>query len=150
MVLGVSILIAACATPDPEIVAIEYLRATREALSDEAVDLLDIDTIVRRVQEDVVVVNTEGDPEQFLRDSVETMLWGLFQETPREEGLFYDAPPADVNGDTARVKVTMTEPQGGTRTRTVYLRRTSAGWKVSGRSIDDLVGYVIQRLEDQY
>lgn len=148
--LGLSILCAGCATPDPEIVAIEYLRATREAESDDAVDLLDIDRIVERVQDDVVLVNTDGDPEAFLRASVETLLWGLFQETPREDGLAYDAPPADIDGDNARVRVTLTDPGGRTQRRTVYLRRTNSGWKVSGRSVDDLVSYVIQRLEERY
>jgi len=148
--LCLSILTVACATPDPEIVAIEYLRAARTAESDDAVALLDIDAIVRRVQEDVVLVNTDGDPEQFLHDSVETMLWSLFQETPREEGLRYDAAPAKINGDTARVKVTMTTPDGSTQSRTVFLHHTSAGWKVSGRSVNDLVSYVIQRLEERF
>ena len=96
---------ASCAPADPEIIAIEYLRATRTAKSDAAIGYLDIDTIVERVQREVVLINADGDPEAFLRDSVETILWGLFQETPREEQLAYDATPAEVNGDKAIVAV---------------------------------------------
>lgn len=142
--------LAGCGTADPEIVAIDYLRATRTAQSDRALSLLDMERIVERVQEEIVLVNTDGDPEAFLRDSVETVLWGLFQETPREEGLAYDAVPADVDGDLARVTVTMTGTDGSQQERTVELRETSAGWRVSGSSVDDLVSYVIQRLEERF
>lgn len=143
-------LIGGCANPDPEIVAIEYLRAAHNADSDTAVALLDIDRIVERVRSEIVLVNTDGDPDRFLADSVETLIWGLFQETPRQEGLGYDAPPAEVDGDRATVRVTLTEPDGSTERRTLYLRRTDYGWRVSGRSVDDLVTYVIQRLEERY
>ena len=143
-------LMMACTTADPEIVAIEYLRATHNADSDTAVSLLDVDRIVGRVQDEIVLVNTDGDPERFLADSVETLIWGLFQETPRQEGLAYDAPPADVDGDRATVRVTLATPEGSTSRRTVHLRNTDLGWRVSGRSVDDLVAYVIQRLEERY
>lgn len=144
------IAVAACAPRDPEIVAIEYVRATRTASSDLAVSLLDIDTIYERVQHEVVIVNTDGDPDRFLRDSITTMLWGLFQETPREDGLTYDATPADIDGDRATVRVTLTDAQGHARARTVHLRNTAEGWRVSGRSVDDLITYLIQRLEERY
>lgn len=141
---------AACMPTDPEIVAIEYTRATRTAASDTAVALLDLDSIYERIQSEVAMVNTDGDPDRFLRDSVATLLWGLFQETPREDDLAYDATPAEVDGEHARVRVTMTDADGHQRARTVYLRQTSAGWRVSGRSVDDLVSYVLQRLEERY
>jgi len=146
----VAALTIACATADPEIVAIEYLRATHNADSDGAVSLLDIDGIVDRVQTEIVLVNTDGDPERFLADSVETLIWGLFQEPPRQEGLAYDAPPADIDGDRATVSVTLAALDGSTSSRTVHLRNTAYGWRVSGRSVDDLVTYVIQRLEERY
>lgn len=152
LLLGAALALAvgACGSTDPEIVAIEYLRATRTAESDEALALLDMDRIVERVQREIAVVAPDGDSEQFLRDSVETLLWGLFQETPREEGLAYDAPPAEIDGDRATVLVSLTDAEGKTQERTVHLRRTRAGWKVSGESIDDLVSYVIQRLEERF
>lgn len=143
-------LASACAPTDPEIVAIEYARATRTAASDAAVALLDIDSIYDRVQREIVLVNTEGDADRFLRDSITTLLWGLFQETPRKEDLAYDATPAQVEGDRAQVRVTMTDAAGQARERTVYLRRTADGWRVSDRSVDDLVSYLIQRLEERY
>lgn len=142
--------VTACAPRDPEIVAIEYVRASRTAASDVAVSLLDIDTIYERVQHEVVIVNTDGDPDRFLRDSITTMLWGLFQETPREDGLAYDATPADIDGDRATVRVTLRDAEGHARVRTVHLRNTDEGWRVSGRSVDDLVTYLIQRLEERY
>lgn len=149
-VAGVLLYLTACGTASPEIVAIEYLRATRTGESDAAIALLDIDNIVDRVESEVVLVNTGGDPAQFLRDSVRTILWGLFQETPREDELVYDATPADIDGDRAAVRVTLTDPQGQTRTRTVHLRNTGSGWLVSGRSVDDLVRHAIQRLEERF
>lgn len=142
--------VGACGTTDPEIVAIEYLRATRTAESDDALALLDMDRIVERVQREIALVNPEGDSEQFLRDSVETLLWGLFQETPREENLTYDAIPAEIDGDRATVVVKLGRPDGTAEQRTVHLRHTSEGWRVSGESVDDLVSYVIQRLEERY
>lgn len=150
LVAATAALAAGCGGSDPEIVAIEYLRATRTAESDRAIALLDMDRIVERVSSEIVLVNTDGDPADFLRDSVETLLWGLFQETPREEGLAYDATPADIDGDRARVRVTMTDAEGEVQERIVHLRRTSAGWRVSGESVDDLVSYVIQRLEERF
>jgi len=150
-VVGIALLlVAACGTASPEIIAIEYLRATRTGQSDEAIALLDMDTIVDRVQSEVVLVNTGGDPDRFLRDSVETTLWGLFQETPREDELAYDAKPAEIDGDHATVTVTLMSPDGKERTRSVTLRHTDAGWRISGSSVDDLVQYVIQRLEERY
>lgn len=143
------ILVGACASSDPEIVAIEYLRASRTGNADAAVRLLDLDRIVERVEEEIVLVNTEGDPEAFLRDSVRSTAWALFQETPREERS-YDARPAEIDGDRATVRVLLTEPEGGTDTRVVHLRRTGSGWKVSGPSIDDIVSSVIQRLQDRF
>ena len=150
VLLWVVLTVASCAPADPEIIAIEYLRATRTAKSDAAIGYLDIDTIVDRVQREVVLINADGDPDAFLRDSVETILWGLFQETPREDELAYDATPAEVNGDKAIVSVTMRGPDGSSRKRTVHLRQTRAGWQVSGATVDDLVSYVIQRLEERY
>ncbi len=141
--------LVACAPTDPEIVAIEYLRATREAKSDAAVGYLDLDEIVDRVETEVVLVNTDGDPRQFLRDSVRSMIWGLFQETPRED-LAYDARPADINGDRATVRVTMVDAEGREQERTIHLRNTDDGWRVSGRSLDDLISYVITRLEERF
>ncbi len=148
--IAASLLMLACTSTDPEIVAIEYMRATRQADSDDAVATLDLDEIVGRVEEDLTLVLTEGDSSTFLRSSVETMLWGLFQETPREEGLAYDATPATIDGGRASVEVTMHDAEGLSRTRTVHLRRTADGWRVSGRSVDNLVSYVIQRLEERF
>lgn len=150
LVLLASCAAAGCEPAAPEIVAIEYLRATRTSESDRAVALLDIGRIVERVQREVVMVNTEGDPEEFLRDSVATILWGLFQETPQEENLTYEATRADLDGDRAEVVVSMVSPDGTAVRRTVFLRRTSQGWRVSGASLDDLVTYVIQRLEERF
>jgi hypothetical protein len=147
--LALCLAAVACAESDPEIVAIEYLRATREAKSDNALSYLDLDELVRRVSDDVVLVNTDGDPDSFLRETVSSMIWGLFQETPRED-LLYDAPPANINSDRATVRVKMTDADGRERSRTVHLRHTGSGWRVSGRSLDDLVSYVITRLEERY
>ena len=141
--------IASCAETDPEIVAIEYMRATREAQSDAALTYLDMDEIVDRVSTEIVLVNTEGESDAFLRESVSSLIWGLFQETPRED-LAYDATPADINGDRATVRVKLVDADGGERTRTVHLRNTDEGWKVSGRSVDDLVNFAITRLEERY
>ena len=109
-VLAAALLAMSCATADPEIVAIEYLRATHNADSDTAVALLDLESIVDRVRSEIVLVNTDGDPDRFLADSVETLIWGLFQETPRQENLAYDAPPAEVNDNRATVRVTRRDP----------------------------------------
>ncbi len=139
----------ACAESDPEIVAIEYLRATREARSDAALGYLDLDELVSRVSNDVVLVNTDGDAETFLRESVSSMVWGLFQETPRQD-LAYDARPAEITGDRATVRVTTVDAEGDERTRDIHLRHTESGWRVSGRSLNDLVRYVITRLEERF
>jgi len=128
---------------------IDYLRATREARSDAALAHLDLDELVERISNDVVLVKTEGDPEAFLRESVSSMVWGLFQETPRED-LAYNAPPAEINGDRATVRVTMVNAEGRERIRDVHLRHTDSGWRVSGRSLDDIVRYVITRLEERF
>jgi len=140
---------AACAETDPEIVAIEYLRATRESRSDAAIGYLDMDELVGRVANDIVLVNTDGDADDFLRESVSSLIWALFQETPRED-LAYDARPADITGDRATVRVTTANAEGRERTRDVHLRHTDSGWLVSGRSLNDLVRYVITRLEERY
>jgi len=139
----------ACAETDPEIVAIEYLRATREARSDAALGYLDLDELVDRVSNDVALVNVDGDPEAFLRESVSSMVWGLFQETPRQD-LAYDARPAEINGDRATVRVTTADAEGHERTRIIHLRHTGSGWLVSGRSLNDIVRYVITRLEERF
>lgn len=148
--LALAMVAGACADSQPEIVAIDYLRATRTGRSDHAVALLDMDEIVDRVASEIALVHTDGDPQRFLRDSIETTIWGLFQETPREEGLAYDAPPADIEGDRARVVVTLTDAAGASRQRTVDLHQTDDGWKVSGESVDHLVTYVLQRLEERF
>ena len=148
--IAAGLLTFGCTATDPEIVAIESMRATRHADSDDALARLDLDEIVGRIEDDVTLVLKEGNSDIFLRNSVETMLWGLFQETPREENLTYGATPATIDGDRATVEVTMNDPEGGTRTRTVHLRRTAEGWRVSGRSVDNLVSYVIQRLEERF
>ena len=140
----------ACGPPAaPEIVAIEYLRATHTGESDDALALLDLDRIIDRIDDQIAIVHSEGDSEQFLRSSVETILWGLFQETPRRE-LTYDATPGDLEGDRTTVTVTMVDADGRQQRSRVHLRRTSNGWRVSGRSIDDLIDYVIQRLEERF
>jgi hypothetical protein len=144
-----SLTLVACAASDPEIVAIEYLRATREAKSDAALGYLDLDELHERISEDIVMVNTDGDPDTFLRESISYLIWGLFQETPRED-LAYDALPADITANRATVRVRMVDAEGKERSRTVHLRNTDAGWRVSGRSLDDLVSYVITRLQERY
>ncbi|HJO05156.1 MAG TPA: hypothetical protein QGG47_14410 [Acidobacteriota bacterium] len=150
MAIAVGLFTYGCTTTDPEIVAIEYMRATRHADSLDALARLDLDEIVGRVEDNLTLVLEDGNSATLLRSSVETMLWGLFQETPREEDLTYDATPATIDGDRAAVEVTMRDPAGQTRKRTVHLRRTADGWRVSGRSLDNLVSYVIQRLEERF
>lgn len=146
---AVCMMSAACAETDPEIVAIEYLRATREARSDAAIGYLDLDELVERISDDIVLVNTDGDPDAFLRESVSSMVWGLFQETPRQD-LAYDARRAEINGDRATVRVTTANAEGHEQTRDIHLRHTDSGWRVSGRSLNDLVRYVITRLEERF
>ncbi len=146
---AVCLMSASCAATDPEIVAIEYLRATREGRSDAAIGYLDLDELVERISDDIVLVNTDGDPDVFLRESVSSMVWGLFQETPRQD-LAYDARRADINGDRATVRVTTANAEGREQTRDIHLRHTDSGWLVSGRSLNDLVRYVITRLEERF
>ena len=148
--IAVTILTFACTTTDPEIVAIEYMRAARHADSDDVLARLDLEEIIGRIEDDVTLVLEDGDSDIFLRSSVETMLWGLFQEPPREEDLTFDAKPATIDGERALVEVTIRSPQGTTLKRTVHLRRTVEGWRISGRSVDNLVSYVIQRLEERF
>ena len=150
VVIAAGLLTFACTSTDPEIVAIEYMRATRHADSDDALARLDLDEIVGRIEDDVTLVLRDGNSTTFLRSSVETILWGLFQETPREENLIYDAKPATIDGERASVEVTMTDSDSRTRAHTVHLRHTPEGWRVSGRSVDNLVSYAIQRLEERY
>ncbi len=146
---AVCLMSVACAETDPEIVAIEYLRATREGRSDAAIGYLDLDELVERISNDIVLVNTDGDPDVFLRESVSSMVWGLFQETPRQD-LAYDARRAEINGDRATVRVTTANAEGREQTRDIHLRHTDSGWLVSGRSLNDLVRYVITRLEERF
>jgi hypothetical protein len=140
---------AACGPPEePEIVAISYIRATTGGDPDTAVRLLDIERITERVEEQIVVIDSSG-RESFLQDSIETLLWGLFRET-RPEEFAYGAIPAERDGDTARVTVTKTGADGETSEVIVHLRNTDAGWRVSGPSLDPLVTFVVQRLQEKY
>jgi len=133
---------------DPEIVAISYVRAFSAGDPDTAVRLLDIEQITSRVEEQIVVVQSNG-KESFLEDSIESLLWGLFR-TQRPDEFAYNAPPAVIDGDTARVVVTKTPRQGDPEEITVHLRRTGNGWRISGSSLDPLVTFVVQRLEEKY
>ena len=54
---------------DPAIVALAYIRATHSGDPDTAVRLLDIEQIVSRVDEVLVVVDSSGS-ETFLEDSI--------------------------------------------------------------------------------
>lgn len=134
---------------DPEIVAIEYLRAVHSGNADEAVRHIDIEGLVERVEDQVVVVQREGGSETLMRDSIETILWGLFQQSPQEE-FSYDARTAEIDGDRATVTVEMTDSDGETTERTLQLRRGSSGWKVGGDSLDPMVNYVVQRLQERF
>lgn len=141
--------IIACGPPDdPELVALAYVRATHSGDPDTAVQLLDIDGIADRVEQEIVLVDSSG-RESFLEDSIETVLWGLFRET-RPADFIYDATPADIDGDTARVTVTLTAPDESTQKDIVHLRKTEDGWRVSGTSLDSLVTVVVQRLQEKY
>jgi len=44
----------------------------------------------------------------------------------------------------------MVNAVGNERSRTVHLLNTDARRRVSGRSLDDLVSYVITRLQERY
>jgi hypothetical protein len=151
LALGLALsVLASCGPPaDPEIVAIEYLRAIFSGRSDEAVARVDLDALVERVSERITLVATEGSSNDFLRDSISTLLWGLYEATaPRD--LAYNAAPAEIDGDLATVRVETADAEGTHSTRTLELRRTRSGWLISGRSLDPLVTYVVQRLEERY
>ena len=137
-----------CSPPDPEVVAIAYIRAVNTGDADTAVRLLDMDEILRRINEQIVLVQ-DGDAESFLAHSVETLLWGLFRESAQAD-YTYDAQPADLEGEMARVTVSKVDAQQETTETVVHLRNISQGWRVSGESLDPLVNYVIQRLEERY
>jgi hypothetical protein len=140
---------AACGPPsDPEVVALSYVRATSGGDPDTAVQLLDIERIADRVEQEIVVVDSSG-KETFLEDSIETLLWGLFRET-RPADYIYDATPAELDGDTARVPVTRTAADETSEVIVVHLRETDRGWRVSGESLDPLVSFVVQRLQERY
>lgn len=139
----------ACGPPnDPEIIALSYERALGSGDPDTAVQLLDIDRIAERVEEELVVVDSSG-KDTFLEDSIETLLWGVFREA-RPADYAYDATPAELDGDTARVSVTRTAADDTSETVVVHLRNTDSGWRVSGESLDPLVRIVIQRLQEKY
>jgi len=149
LVLCALLAVAACGPPnDPELVALAYVRASNSGDADGAVQLLDIEQIATRVEQEIVVVDSSG-REDFLEDSIETLLWGLFRETPPVDYV-YDATPAEVDGDTAQVSVTRTDIDGKSDVVVVHLRDTEDGWRVSGESLDDLVHIVVQRLQERY
>lgn len=133
---------------DPAVVALAYVRASNSGDPDTAVRLLDIEQIASRVDEVLVVVDSSG-RETFLEDSIETMLWGLFRET-RVVDYAYDAAPAELDGGTASVSVTLTSGDATSETVVVHLRDTARGWRVSGDSLTRLVSYIIQRLQEKY
>ncbi len=137
-----------CSPPDPEVVAISYIRAINTGDSDMAVRLLDMEEILRRINEQIVIVQ-DGDAESFLAHSVETLLWGLFSESVQAD-YTYDAQPADLEGEMASVTVMKVNPQQEQTETVVHLRNTAQGWRVSGDSLDPLVNHVIQRLEERY
>ena len=140
---------AACApSNEPEVVAIQYIRAVSSGDPDTAVTLLDTPRLTSRVEEQILVVESSG-RESFLEDSIETLLWGLFRET-RPVDFQYDVTPAEIDGNTAKVAVTKISLDGGSETTTVHLRNTDSGWRVSGASLDPLVIFVIQRLTEKY
>jgi hypothetical protein len=143
-----SLIVISCAAPDPEIVAIAYVRAINTGDGDTAVRLLDMEEILRRIDEQIVIVQ-DGDAETFLEQSVETLLWGLFRESVQTE-YTYGAQPADLEGEMATVTVTKLDVEQEQTETVVHLRNTSQGWRVSGASLDPLVNHVIQRLEERY
>jgi len=112
------------------------------------VQLLDIEQIVSRVEEEIVVVDSSG-RESFLEDSIESLLWGLFRET-RPTDYIYNATPAELDGDMAQVPVTRISADETSTTVVVALRNTDDGWRVSGDSVDALVRYLVQRLQERY
>ncbi len=133
---------------DPAVVALAYVRASNSGDPDTAIQLLDIEQIASRVDEVLVVVDSSG-RESFLEDSIESLLWGLFRET-RVVDYAYDAMPAELDGDRATVSVTRTSADATSDVVVVHLRDTARGWRVSGDSLDQLVTYVIQRLQEKY
>ena len=147
--LALLVTTAACGPPvDPELVAIAYERASAGGDPDTAVNLLDTEQITSRVEEEIVVVESGGS-ESFLEDSIETLLWALFREI-RPADFAYTATPADIDGDSAEVTVTKLSPDGVSSTVVVHLRKTDDGWRVSGASLDRLVTYSVQRLQEMY
>ena len=90
-----------------------------------------------------------GGSDSFLEDSIETLLWALFREI-RPADFAYTATPADIDGDSAEVTVTKLSPDGVSSTVVVHLRKTDDGWRVSGASLDRLVTYSVQRLQEMY
>ena len=148
-VIGFTLLAAACVpSGDPEVVAIQYMRAVSGGDPDTAVALLDTPRLTSRVEEEIVVLESSG-RESFLEDSIETLLWGLFRET-RPTDFVYDATPAKIDGNSAEVAVTKISVDGASETISVHLRNTDGGWRVSGASLDRLVTFVVQRLTDKY
>ena len=133
---------------DPAVVALAYVRASNSGDPDTAVQLLDIEQIVSRVEEEIIVVDSSG-RENFLEDSIETILWGLFRETLVVD-YAYDAMPAELDGDTANVSVTLTSADATSDTVVVQLRDTAKGWRVSGDTLAPLVTYTVQRLQEKY
>jgi hypothetical protein len=141
--------VAACApSGEPEVVAIQYIRAVSSGDPDTAVTLLDTPRLTSRVEEQILVVESSG-RETFLEDSIETLLWGLFRET-RPADFQYDATPAEIDGNMAKVAVTKISLDGVSETTAVHLRNTDDGWRVSGASLDRLVTFVIKRLTEKY
>ena len=128
--------------------AIAYERAITGGDPDTAVTLLDTDRIASRVEEEIVVVESSG-RESFLEDSIETLLWALFREI-RPVDFAYTAAPADIDGDSAEVTVTKMSSDGVSTTVVVHLRNTDDGWRVSGASLDRLVTFAVQRLQEMY
>ena len=133
----------------PEIVAIQYLRASHTGQADTTLGLLDLDEVLERVEDQIVLVQPDGASNAFMVDSITTVLWGLFQQAQQRE-YAYDAAPAEIDGDRAIAVVTLTNRNSESRRQTVHLRRTDDGWRISGPSLDPLVRYVIQRLDERY
>ena len=146
--LLLSLAIACAPQDDPEIISITYVRAISSGDPDTAVQLLDLERVAQRVEEQIVVVDSSG-RESFLEDSIESLIWGLFRQT-RPSDYAYAATPADIDGDIARVAVSRTPSGGDPEEVVVHLRRTDRGWRVSGSNLDPLVTYVVQRLQEKY
>lgn len=150
VVVGLAAIAPACGPgPTPDIVAIEYLRAANTGEADRAMDLVDIEGLVERVSDEVMFVQSEQRGESFMRDTVRTIVWGLFQQGRRAD-YAYDASDVERSGDRAVVTVLLTDAEGSTTERDVHLRQTGAGWRISGESLDPLVAYAVQRLQEQF